>query len=335
MTAARNGGEAGPTTGPGRGAPRRGWLQRLRAGLSRSAEKLGGGVARIFAGGRVDAETLDALEDLLIEADLGPGLAAALREEIARVPGGDQGADAVRRHLASAMERILRPVAKPLEPDRTKKPFVVVFVGVNGSGKTTSVGKFAKRFADDGFAVALAACDTFRAAATEQLEIWGRRAEAPVFAAPPGSDPAGLAFRAVEEAGRTGADVLLIDTAGRLHNRADLMAELAKIVRVVRKLDATAPHAVVLVLDATTGQNALSQVEIFRDMVDVTGLVVTKLDGSAKGGILVALADRFGLPVHAIGVGEDVEDLRAFDAAAFAADLVEPAPNSADDGQPT
>jgi len=213
-------------------------------------------------------------------------------------------------------------VARPFAVDRTKRPFVILVMGVNGTGKTTTIGKLAKRLADDGLKVMLAAGDTFRAAAIEQLQEWGRRTGCPVVARAQGSDPAGLAFEAIERARAEGADVLFIDTAGRLHNRAELMAELQKVVRVIGKHDATAPHARLLVLDATTGQNAHQQVETFRAMVEVTGLVVTKLDSTAKGGVLVALADRFGLPVHFIGVGEGVDDLRPFEAEAFAQALV-------------
>ncbi len=228
----------------------------------------------------------------------------------------------MRGALADSIAGILEPVARPLAVDPAHRPHVILVVGVNGSGKTTTIGKLAKQYRDEGKRVVLAAGDTFRAAAVEQLEIWGERTGCPVVAAPTGADAAGLAYDALAQARREGADVLLIDTAGRLHNRAELMAELQKIIRVLGKLDETAPHDVLLVLDATTGQNALSQVEIFRDMTRVTGLVVTKLDGTARGGVLVALAERFGLPVHAVGVGEGVDDLRPFEARAFARSLM-------------
>ncbi|MEQ8388843.1 MAG: signal recognition particle-docking protein FtsY [Alphaproteobacteria bacterium] len=309
-------------------AGRGSWFKRLRQGLRRSSSRLADGIGQVFASGRVDDRTLDALEDLLIEADLGPETAMALREKIARL-NGLAGADAadtarnVREALADEIAGIVEPVAVSLDVPAGHRPFVILVVGVNGSGKTTSVGKLAHLFGEAGQKVKIAACDTFRAAASEQLMLWGERAGAQVLSAPPGSDASGLAYQSLQEARADGTDVLLIDTAGRLQNRADLMAELQKIRRVLQKQDETAPHAVLLVLDATTGQNAHSQVEIFREMVDVTGLALTKLDGSAKGGVLVGLARRFGLPVHAIGVGEGVDDLRPFEARAFARGLLD------------
>jgi fused signal recognition particle receptor len=300
-----------------------GLFARLRRGLARSSERLAGGLGALFTGRRVDAATLAELEELLIGADLGVGpaarLTAALKAETLDKEATDEDA---RRVLARHVAATLAPVARPFAVDRTKRPFVILVMGVNGTGKTTTIGKLAKRLADDGLKVMLAAGDTFRAAAIEQLQEWGRRTGCPVVARAQGSDPAGLAFEAIERARAEGADVLFIDTAGRLHNRAELMAELQKVVRVIGKHDATAPHARLLVLDATTGQNAHQQVETFRAMVEVTGLVVTKLDSTAKGGVLVALADRFGLPVHFIGVGEGVDDLRPFEAEAFAQALV-------------
>ena len=297
----------------------RGWLGRLSAGLARSSARLTGGISGIFAGRRLDDAALGELEDLLIGADLGVEAASRLTEALARRRiERDLGADEVRALLAADIARILEPVALPLTVDPGNRPHVVLVVGVNGTGKTTTVGKLAKRLRGEGRRVMMAAGDTFRAAAVSQLELWGERVGCPVVSRAAGSDAAGLVFDALERARRDGADVLLVDTAGRLQNRADLMAELQKIVRVMKKLDPEAPHDCLLVLDATTGQNTHAQVGTFREMTDVTGLIVTKLDGTAKGGVLVALAGRFGLPVHAIGVGESEDDLQPFDPAAFA-----------------
>ena len=295
-----------------------GWLGRLRAGLARSSRTLGEGIAGVLSRQRLDGRALEEIEELLIAADLGVAAAAAVTQRIARTRVESDGADQVRAALAEEVAAILEPVARPLNIDAGHKPHVILVAGVNGTGKTTTIGKLAHRFRCQGLHVVLAAADTFRAAAIDQLKIWGERAGAEVVARAPGSDSAGLAFEALQRAGVEGADVLLIDTAGRLQNKAHLMDELAKIVRVVRKLDASAPHSSLLVLDATTGQNAHSQVETFRDVCEVTGLVMTKLDGTAKGGVLVALASRFGLPVHAIGVGEGIDDLQPFEARAFA-----------------
>ena len=300
-----------------------GWLSRLKAGLRRSSAPISDGIAAIFGAGRLDDDSIEALEELLIAADLGPATAARLAGGLkGRRLGREVTPEAVRAALADDIAAILEPVAEPLRPDPGHKPHVVLIVGVNGTGKTTTIGKLAKQFRQRGLSVLLAAGDTFRAAAVEQLEIWGRRAGAPVVSGAAGADPAGLAFDALSQARAAAIDVLLIDTAGRLHNRAELMAQLQKMVRVLKKLDPTAPHDCVLVLDATTGQNAHAQVEAFRELTQVTGLVVTKLDGSARGGVLVALAERFGLPVHAVGVGEAVDDLRPFEARAFARSLL-------------
>lgn len=270
----------------------------------------------------LDDDMLEELEETLIAADLGPETAIRITANIAAGRMGRRvSASELKGWLASEIGRIMTPVARPL-PLFPKKPQVVLVVGVNGSGKTTTIGKLASQFRAAGKTVVIAAGDTFRAAAVEQLQVWGRRAGVPVMTAPEGSDPASLAYDAMVRAEAEGADLLMIDTAGRLQNRADLMEELAKIVRVIRKRDPEAPHNTVLVLDATTGQNALSQVETFRKMADVTGLVMTKLDGTARGGVLVALADRFGLPIHAIGVGEQIDDLDAFDPDEFARALV-------------
>jgi fused signal recognition particle receptor len=300
-----------------------GWVGRLAAGLKRSSSRLGDGITGVLAKRRLDKATLAALEDLLIAADLGPATAAKLVEDLGRGRLDKEiGEREVRELLANAIAKLLEPAARPLILDPMLKPLVVLVVGVNGSGKTTTIGKLAKFYRDEGKTVLIAAGDTFRAAAIEQLKIWGERAGARVIARESGADAAGLAFDALNEAKSAGTDLLLIDTAGRLHNKADLMAELGKIIRVLKKIDPAAPHECLLVLDATIGQNAHQQVETFRALVQVTGLVVTKLDGTAKGGVLVALAERFGLPVRAIGVGEGVEDLRPFEAAAFARTLL-------------
>ena len=301
-------------------AARRGWLAKLAAGLSRTSSTLGRGVADIFAKRKLDAEALDALEDILIQADLGLAAATRIRDAVGegRYEKGIEP-EAVKAILAEEIARSLEPVARPLEIDASKRPFVILVVGVNGSGKTTTIGKLAAKFVADGLKVTLAAGDTFRAAAIEQLKIWASRAGADIVAREPGGDAASLAFEALTRAKATDADVLLIDTAGRLQNRAELMSELEKIVRAIKKVDAEAPHATLLTLDATVGQNALSQVEIFGRIAGVTGLVMTKLDGTARGGILVAVAEKFGLPVHFIGVGEGVDDLEPFAARDFAA----------------
>ena len=269
-----------------------------------------------------DDSMLENLEEVLISADMGVETALRVAANIAEGRMGRRvSATEIREALATEVARIMEPVARPM-PIYPKRPQVVLVVGVNGSGKTTTIGKLASQFKAAGKSVVIAAGDTFRAAAVEQLQVWGSRAGVPVLTAPEGSDPASLAFDAMTRAQETGADLLLIDTAGRLQNRADLMEELSKIVRVIRKKDPEAPHNTLLVLDATTGQNALNQVEIFRKLADVSGLVMTKLDGTAKGGVLVALADKFGLPIHAIGVGEQIDDLSPFDPEDFARALV-------------
>ncbi len=270
----------------------------------------------------LDDAMLESLEEVLIQADLGPETAVRVTANIAEGRFGKKvSTTELKTALAAEVARIMEPVARPL-PIYPQKPQVVLVVGVNGSGKTTTIGKLASQFKAAGKSVVIAAGDTFRAAAVDQLKVWGERAGVPVLTAPEGSDPASLAFDALTKARADGADLLMIDTAGRLQNRADLMEELAKIVRVIRKVDAGAPHNTLLVLDATTGQNAITQVEIFRKIADVSGLVMTKLDGTAKGGVLVALADRFGLPIHAIGVGEQIDDLSPFDPEDFARALV-------------
>ena len=300
-----------------------GFFSRLKEGLSRSTQKISGGITAVFKKRRLDDEALEELEDLLLAADLGVDAAARVIAAFRRSRFGKEVTDEeIKQALAEEIALILAPVAKPLELNPVLKPHVVLVVGVNGTGKTTTIGKLAQHYRDNGIRAVMAAGDTFRAAAVEQLQIWGERTGAPVISGGPGADSAGLAFDALTRAKRDGADVLLIDTAGRLHNKAALMDELRKMIRVLRKQDETAPHSVLLVLDATTGQNAVQQVKVFKEMVDVTGLVVTKLDGSARGGIVVALAETFGLPVHAVGVGERASDLRPFDAEDFARGLV-------------
>jgi fused signal recognition particle receptor len=300
-----------------------GFFSRLKEGLSRSTQKLSSGITAVFTKRKLDDAALDELEELLIAADLGPDVAGRVIGAFRRTRfGTDVTDEEIKSALAEEITAILAPVAKPLVIDAGHAPHVVLVVGVNGTGKTTTIGKFAQFYRDQGLRPMLVAGDTFRAAAVEQLQIWGERTGAPVVSGKPETDAAGLAYTALERARAEGIDVLLIDTAGRLHNKTALMDELAKIIRVMQKLDPTAPHSTVLVLDATTGQNALNQVEVFQDLVNIDGLIVTKLDGSARGGVVVALAEAFGLPVHAVGVGETVGDLRPFDAAEFARGLV-------------
>jgi fused signal recognition particle receptor len=299
-----------------------GFWRRLTSGLSRTASKLGDGINSL-SNRKLDAEMLESLEDLLIEADLGIDTASGIVETFSKTKhDAEMSGDEIKKMLAAEIEKRLVPVAKPLEIDASKQPFVLLVAGVNGSGKTTTIGKLASRYMADGKKVMLAAADTFRAAAIEQLGKWAERTDAVLVAREQGSDPAGVTFEALEKARIEKTDLLIVDTAGRLQNRAELMAELEKIVRVIRKIDATAPHAVLLVLDATVGQNALSQVEAFARTAGVTGLIMTKLDGTARGGILVAVAAKFGLPVHFIGVGEGIDDLSSFDASEFARALV-------------
>ena len=300
-----------------------GWITRLRAGLKRSSTTLADGLASIFSGRPVDAATVQELEDLLIMADLGPATAARLaRAATERQLGGEVAGEAVALALADQITTILEPLARPLEITAGAKPHVILVVGVNGTGKTTTIGKLAHVFKTQGHSVMIAAGDTFRAAAVEQLSIWAARAGAQFFGSPDAKDAAAVAFDALGAARDAETDVLLVDTAGRLHNKSDLMAELEKIIRVMRKIDPAAPHDTLLVLDATTGQNAHAQAEVFKDITNVSGLVITKLDGSAKGGVLVALADRFGLPVYAIGVGEGIDDLQPFTARDYARSLL-------------
>lgn len=299
------------------------WLQRLSSGLSASSQKLTQGIVDTVTKRPLDQEALDELEEQLIAADLGPSLAAKLTEQFGKTRFGKQvSEDEVKQALAEQIDVILQPVAKVFEIDRSKKPFVILMVGVNGSGKTTTIGKLAQQYKEQGLKVVLAAGDTFRAAAVEQLQQWGQRTGATVIAKGLNTDAAAVAFEAIQQAQTEQADVVLIDTAGRLHNKANLMEELSKISRVIQKQIPDAPHATILTLDATLGQNALAQVEQFNQIVPLTGLVVTKLDGSARGGIVVALADKMKLPIFAIGVGESAQDLQAFESKAFAKTLL-------------
>jgi fused signal recognition particle receptor len=299
--------------------PKLSWWRRLSGGLKRTSNSLGSAVADLVTKRKLDRAMLEDIEDVLLRADLGTEVAARIA---AAVGTGryDKAitADDVKIVVATEVEKVLSPVAKPLVIDNAQKPFVILVVGVNGSGKTTTIGKLAAKFTAESRSVTLAAGDTFRAAAIEQLKVWGERTKSPVIAGSQGSDSASLAFNALSAAREQQRDVLLVDTAGRLQNKAELMNELEKVVRVIKKIDASAPHAVLLVLDATVGQNALSQVEAFHRTAGVTGLVMTKLDGTARGGILVALAEKFKLPVHFVGVGEGIDDLAPFTAQEFA-----------------
>ena len=297
----------------------KGWFGRLRDGLKRSSSSITQGVVALVTKKKLDGEALEELEDILIQADLGVDTAMAIttRLEDERF-GKEVSEEEIKQVLADEVAKVLQPVAHPLRVAPARKPHVVLMVGVNGAGKTTTIGKLASKMSALGLKPMLAAGDTFRAAAIEQLKVWGERTGAPVIARPQGSDAASLAFDALTQARENDTDVLLIDTAGRLQNRTELMAELEKVIRVIRKIDPTAPHDVLLTLDATTGQNALNQVEVFGKMADVTGLVMTKLDGTAKGGILVAIARKHQIPVHLIGVGEAIDDLEAFDPTSFA-----------------
>lgn len=301
---------------------KQGWFARLKSGLSLSSGKLTEGITGIFTKRKLDQNALDELEELLITADLGPATAAKLTAAIAKNRFDKEvTGDEIRAALADEIEKILAPVEKPLFTVDAK-PFVILMVGVNGTGKTTTIGKLGQQFTREGKKVMLAAGDTFRAAAVAQLKVWGQRIGCPVVTKDEGADAAALAYEALDRAEAEGADILMIDTAGRLQNKANLMEELSKIVRVIRKKNDAAPHAILLVLDATVGQNAHSQLELFKEMVAITGLIVTKLDGTAKGGVLVSLAERFQMPVHAIGIGEGIDDLRPFTAADYARAIV-------------
>lgn len=299
--------------------PKQSWFGRLKSGLSKSSSQLTSGITDIFTKSKLDDDAMQDLEDLLIQSDLGVGMAMRITEKLAATRYDKEiSVEEVRAVLAEEVSTILQPVAQPLVISGKHKPHILLMVGVNGAGKTTTIGKLSKKFKSEGRSVMLAAGDTFRAAAVEQLKVWGERTGASVIAANEGADASGLVFDALQAAQEAGIDILMIDTAGRLQNKANLMAELEKIVRVIKKFDESAPHDVLLTLDATTGQNALNQVEVFKNIAGVTGLVMTKLDGSARGGILVAIADKFKLPIHAIGVGEGIDDMQAFEPDDFA-----------------
>jgi len=300
-----------------------GFFSKLASGLKRSSSKLSDGITGVFTKRKLDEETLEELEDLLIMSDLGTAVARKVTANIARDRFEKEiGDEEIKAALASEIAQIMAPREKIVDFADGPRPRVVLFVGVNGSGKTTTIGKIASRLKEQGAKALLVAGDTFRAAAIEQLTVWGERAGIPVVSGKPGADAAGLVYGAIERAQREGLDLVLVDTAGRLQNKSELMSELAKVVRVIQKLDPDAPHDVILVLDATVGQNALSQVEAFRHTANVTGLVMTKLDGTAKGGVLVAVAEAHELPIHFVGVGESAEDLQAFSADAYAKALV-------------
>ncbi len=316
--------EHAATAAPAEPPQRKGWFERLKSGLAKTSSRLTDGIAGLVTKKKLDQDTLDELEEVLLAADLGIETSARITAALSKGRFDKMVTDKeIREILADEVAHVLEPVAKPLAIDASRKPHVVLVLGVNGSGKTTTIGKLAAKLAREGRRVLLAAGDTFRAAAIDQLKVWGERSGIPVVARDVGSDASGLAYDALKQAQDTGTDVLLIDTAGRLQNKEGLMAELEKVVRVLRKLDPTAPHDVLLVLDATTGQNAMQQVEVFRERAGVTGLVITKLDGTARGGILVAISAKHALPVHAIGVGEGIDDLQSFSAKDYARAIAE------------
>ncbi len=290
------------------------WAEKMRAGFRRTSDRFGDNLTGLFNKAALDEQSLDELEEALIASDLGPSTAAKIRDRLAaeRFERGVTEAE-VRRVVAQELEKILAPVAEPLEIDAFPRPQVILVVGVNGSGKTTTIAKLANQFLDQDYSVLLAAGDTFRAAAIEQLKIWADRIGVPIISGPEGGDSSAIVFDGVKKATEEGIDVLIVDTAGRLQNKRHLMDELAKIRKVLGRLNPAAPHDVVLVLDATTGQNALAQIDVFREVAGVTGLVMTKLDGTARGGVMVAAADKYGMPIHAIGIGEGMNDLRPFD----------------------
>ena len=301
----------------------KGWLGRLKSGLEKSSTKLGVGLKQIFIARKLDDEMLEELEDLLIASDFGVKTATAIVQELSKSKYDKEiSDDEVREVLASHITQKLKPLTQPLTVKMDKSPHVILFCGVNGAGKTTTIGKFANQFMKEGQKVMVAAGDTYRAAAVEQLAEWAKRSGCGFIKGKENADPASVAYTALEQAKAENADVLLIDTAGRLQNKSNLMEQLVKVVRVIKKVDETAPHDAVIVLDATTGQNAHSQVKIFGEMIGITGMIITKLDGTARGGVVVGLATEYQLPIHAIGVGESIEDLRAFEAESFAKSLV-------------
>ncbi len=302
---------------------KKGWFGRLKDGLKRSSSAISGGISDIFVKKKLDATTLEELEDLLIMSDLGVTVSSRVCQQLSKSRFDREiSPQDVQAALAVEVANMLRPVARPLKITTDHKPHIILMVGVNGSGKTTTIGKLARKFLQDGKSVMLAAGDTFRAAAIQQLQVWGARNDVPVVAGKVGSDAAGLAYDAIQRAQAENIDILMIDTAGRLQNKSHLMAELSKIIRVIKKQDDTAPHSTLLVLDATTGQNALLQAKVFQEAAQISGLIMTKLDGTARGGVLVAIAEKFDLPIHAIGVGEAIEDLQPFDADDFSKMLV-------------
>jgi len=302
---------------------KRGWFKKLKDGLKKSSTKLTSGITSVITKRKLDDDVLEELEDLMIMSDLGVEVSAKVTQSLAKKRFNQDVIDEeVKTFFANEISEILEPYAKPLTPNPEQTPHVILVVGVNGSGKTTTIGKLAHYWQQQNHKVHIAAADTFRAAAVEQLGVWANRSQIPMTKGPQGCDPASVAFEALQKAKQENADILMIDTAGRLHNKTDLMDELAKIKRVIQKLDDAAPHSCLLVLDATTGQNAHSQVEIFKSIAHLTGLIVTKLDGTARGGVVVSLAQKFELPIHAIGVGEGVDDLRPFEAKAFSENLM-------------
>lgn len=299
------------------------WFKRLKDGLKKSSTRLTEGITTLVTKRKLDDETLEELEDLLITSDLGVESSQELIQKLAKQKyNQDVSLEEVKKSFAQDIEEILSPHAIPLTPEGSSKPFVILVIGVNGSGKTTTIGKLAKQWKGQGYQLSLVAGDTFRAAAVEQLEIWANRANVPLEKAP-SKDAAGLVYDALQKSKARHDDIVLIDTAGRLQNKTELMDELKKIKRVIQKIDPAAPHAILLVLDATTGQNALNQVKVFQEAVDVSGLIVTKLDGTAKGGVIVAISKQFALPIHAIGVGEHIDDLHSFSAKDFADNLLD------------
>lgn len=300
-----------------------GWATRLKSGLSKSSEKLNEGLKDILVRKKLDSQTIEELEDLLIASDIGAATASAITSELAKDKfDKDVSSGEIKNLIAEKIADVLQDVAMPLKVNSENHPHVLLVCGVNGAGKTTTIGKLAKNWQDEGKKVMLAACDTFRAAAVEQLEVWAKRAGCEFVSGELHSDPASVAYAAFERASSENIDILIIDTAGRLQNKKNLMEQLSKLIRVIKKNDENAPHDTVIVLDATTGQNANSQVKIFKEIVDISGIIITKLDGTAKGGVLVSLAQQFGLPIHAIGVGESVSDLKPFNAREFAESLV-------------
>ena len=311
--------QSGDTTVTEAQPEKKGWFSRLTSGLAKSSSKLTEGIMSIFTKSKLDDEALQDLEDLLIQSDLGVATAMKITDELSSSRYDKEiTGEEVREILSKEISSILTPVAQPLVVSDDNKPHILLMVGVNGAGKTTSIGKLAKKFSSEGKSVMLAAGDTFRAAAVDQLKVWSERTGAEFVSGQIGADASGLVYDALEKAKTQQTDILMIDTAGRLQNKSDLMAELEKIVRVIKKFDPTGPHDVLLTLDATTGQNALNQVEIFQKIAGVTGLIMTKLDGTARGGILVAIAEKYKLPIHAIGVGESIEDMQAFNPSDFA-----------------